>query len=104
MALTAREWLLLPKDMMEKRKGELSKEECAKLRLELDFVHFSEEEKARMTEEEKERFIHPEKMADHEKKLLVKRQKRYLRKCKRLNDRAEMVHRSTQGGYQLVAE
>ena len=80
MALTAREWLLLPKDMMEKRKGELSKEECAKLRLELDFVHFSEEEKARMTEEEKERFIHPEKMADHEKKAFNKKAEEIFKK------------------------
>ena len=80
MALTAREWLLLSKDMMEKRKGELSKEECAKLRLELDFVHFSEEEKARMTEEEKGRFIHPEKMVGQEKNDYSKKAEEIFKK------------------------
>lgn len=80
MALTAREWLLLPKDMMEKRKGELSKEECTKLRLELDFVHFSEDEKARMTEEEKERFIHPERMTSLEKDAFSKKAEAIFKK------------------------
>lgn len=67
MALTAREWILLPKDEMEARKGELSKEECAKLRFELDMIHFTEEEKKNMSEEEKHRFIHPLKKTPEEK-------------------------------------
>ena len=45
MALTAREWLLLPKDEQEVRGKELSMEECRKLRMELSEVHFTEEEK-----------------------------------------------------------
>ena len=55
MALTAREWLLLPKDEQEVRGKELSMEECRKLRMELSEVHFTEEEKLQMTEEEKEK-------------------------------------------------
>ena len=47
MALTAREWLLLPQEEAELRKSELSAEECAKLRLELDMIHFTEDENAR---------------------------------------------------------
>lgn len=72
MALTAREWLLLPKDEMEARKGELSKEECAKLRLELDAIHFTEEEKVLMTNNEKYRFTHPENKTDGEKERFNK--------------------------------
>lgn len=45
MALTARELLLLPAAEQEKRKGELTPEECFKLRMELSMIHFSEEEK-----------------------------------------------------------
>lgn len=59
--LTAREWIILPKAEMEARKGELSAQECARLRLELDMIHFTEEEKAQMTEEEKKRFIYSKK-------------------------------------------
>lgn len=59
MGLTAREWLLLPKEEQEKRSNELSSEECRKLRMELSMIHFSEEKKARMTEDEKYKFTHP---------------------------------------------
>ena len=61
MSLTAREWLLLPKEEQEHRKSELSKEECAKLRLELDMIHFTEDEKKNMSQEKREAFLHPRK-------------------------------------------
>lgn len=73
MALTAREWLLLPEKEMEKRKGELSKEECAKLRLELDMIHFTEDEKKQMTEEEKYHFTHPQERTVEEKNAFNQR-------------------------------
>ena len=59
MSLTAREWLLLPKEEQEKRKDELSAHECFLLRTELEYVNFSEEKKCSMTEKEKNSFIHP---------------------------------------------
>ena len=59
MSLTAREWLLLPKEEQEKRKDELSAHECFLLRTELEYVNFSEEKKCSMTEKEKKSFIHP---------------------------------------------
>ena len=54
MALTAREWLLLPKEEQRERGEELSSEECRKLRMELSEIYFTEEEKCQMTEEQKE--------------------------------------------------
>lgn len=39
MALTAREWLLLPKDEQRERGKELSAEECRKLRMELSEIY-----------------------------------------------------------------
>lgn len=68
MALTAREWLLLPRDEQEARKNELSPEECFKLRMELSEIHFTEEEKEQMKEEEKYSFIHPRKLSDEERR------------------------------------
>lgn len=59
MGLTAREWLLLPKEEQETRSNEISPEECRKLRMELSMIHFSEVEKVNMTEEEKYKFTHP---------------------------------------------
>ncbi len=59
MGLTAREWLLLPKEEQDIRSNELSPEECRKLRMELSMIHFSEEKKASMTEVEKYKFTHP---------------------------------------------
>lgn len=67
MALTAREWLLLPEAEQKKRGKELSTEECFKLRMELSEIHFSEEEKLRMTEQEKYSFTHPNELSDEEK-------------------------------------
>ena len=52
MTLTAREWLLLPKSEQMQRGKELSPEECFKLRMELSEIHFTEEEKQKMTKEE----------------------------------------------------
>ena len=65
--LTAREWILLPKSEQEKRKHELSKEECRKLRLELSMVHFTEEEKMTMSEEAKRKFTHAKERTAEEK-------------------------------------
>ena len=45
MSLTAREWLLLPKQEQQRRGKELSSEECFKLRMDLSEIHFTEEEK-----------------------------------------------------------
>lgn len=67
MSLTAREWLLLPKEEQERRKSELSKEECAKLRLELSMAYFTEDEKRDMPEEKREEFLHPREYTDQEK-------------------------------------
>lgn len=67
MALTAREWLLLPKEEQEKRGKELSPEECFKLRMELSEVHFSEEEKSAMSEKQRHIFLHPKVHTEDEK-------------------------------------
>lgn len=67
MALTAREWLLLPKEEQEKRGKELSAEECRKLRMELSEIHFTEEEKSQITGEQKYQFTHPVKLTEEEK-------------------------------------
>lgn len=83
MALTAREWILLPKEEMEARKGELSSEECLKLRIELDMVHFTEEEKQRMSPEEKERFIHPPRMSEEERAKVRKQGEIFIEETKK---------------------
>lgn len=67
MALTAREWLLLPRAEQEERKGELSPEECFKLRMELSMIHFTEEEKINMSDEKRYDFTHPKQMTEKEK-------------------------------------
>lgn len=77
MALTAREWLLLPKNEQEKRKDELSDKECRILRMELGMIHLSEEEKVTMSEEERVAFVHIEERTEEEKK-------RYNEKCKEI--------------------
>lgn len=69
----AREWLLLSKEEQEKRKGELSKQECFLLRTELDMIHFTEEEKQNMTNVQKEAFIHPKTLNRKEKELFQKK-------------------------------
>lgn len=59
MALTAREWLLLPEEEQKRRGPELSPHECFLLRTELSWVHFTEEQKRNMSKEEKEKFLNP---------------------------------------------
>ena len=67
MALTAREWLLLPREEQEHRKEELSPHECFLLRTDLEYVRFSEDEKKSMTREKREAFLHPREYAKEEK-------------------------------------
>lgn len=57
MGLTAREWIWLPRDEQERRKGELSQHECFLLRTRYDDVHPTEKEKASLTQEAKERML-----------------------------------------------
>ena len=57
MALTAREWLLLPLAEQNRRAEELSAHECFLLRTELSYIHFSEEEKETMSLEDKKAFL-----------------------------------------------
>ena len=73
MALTAREWLLLPEDEQQQRGKELSPHECFLLRTELCYVHFSEEEKRNMPEEEKEKFLQQGKLSEPERKQAMKK-------------------------------
>ncbi|KSV60295.1 hypothetical protein ASU35_05965 [Acetivibrio ethanolgignens] len=81
MALTAREWTLLPKDEMEARQGELSPGECFKLRTELSMIHLTEEQKARMTEEEKNKFINQKypKRTEEEKREIERQAREVFR-------------------------
>lgn len=67
MALTAREWLLLPKVEQERRKEELSSRECYLLRTDLEYVRFSEDEKKNMTQEKREAFLHSGEYTEAEK-------------------------------------
>lgn len=78
MALTAREWLLLPEAEQKRRGKELSAEECFKLRMELGEIHFSEEEKKRMTEQEKYSFTHPKELSDEEKEKNSRNELKFL--------------------------
>ena len=59
MALTAKEWLLLPENEQQRRCKELADYECFLLRNKYAYIHFTEEEKRNMTEEEKLRFAYP---------------------------------------------
>lgn len=72
MALTAREWLLLPEKEQKRRNDELSPQECFLLRTQLAYVHFTEEEKRAMSKDQKEQFIHPEKYTEGKKRVLNK--------------------------------
>lgn len=74
MGLTAREWLILPKEEQMKRGKELSEEECRKLRMEFSEFHITEEEKEKLTEGQKYRFIHPRKLTEEEKERNSKAQ------------------------------
>lgn len=67
MALTAREWLLLPIEEQEHRKDELSSHECFLLRTDLEYVRFSEEEKKNMSKEKREAFLHPKEYTKEER-------------------------------------
>lgn len=67
MALTAREWLLLSKEEQERRKNELSSQECFLLRTDLEYIRFSEEEKKNMPKEKKEAFLHSKEYTKEEK-------------------------------------
>lgn len=71
MKLTAREWLLLPKEEQMQRGKELSPEECFKLRMELSEINFTEEEKQNLTKEQRERFINPPKKTDEEIEKII---------------------------------
>ena len=66
MALTAREWILLPEEEQKRRGAELSPYECFLLRTELDYIHFTEEQKRNMSKEEREKFINPPKLSPEE--------------------------------------
>lgn len=66
MALTAREWILLPEEEQKRRGAELSPHECFLLRTELDYIHFTEEQKRNMSKEEREKFINPPKLSPEE--------------------------------------
>ena len=57
MALTAREWLLLPLAEQDRRKEELSAREYFLLRTELAHIHFSEAEKEAMSLTDKKAFL-----------------------------------------------
>lgn len=80
MALTAREWLLLPKAEQERRKEELSSHECFLLRTDLEYVRFSEDEKKNMTQEKREAFLHPGEYTEEEKEA-------FNRQCKEIFQR-----------------
>lgn len=73
MGLTAREWLLLPSDEQERRKGELSPHECFLLRTDLEYMRFSEDEKKNMTRDKREKFLHPKEYTQEEKEAFNKR-------------------------------
>lgn len=67
MPLTAREWLLLPEDEQQRRKNELSSQECYLLRTDLEYIHFTEEEKKNLPQEKREQFLHPKERTEEEK-------------------------------------
>lgn len=71
MSLTAREWLLLPEKEQQERGHELSPHECFLLRTSYAYIHFTEEEKQKMSEEEKDRFLYPPKkeLTETDKKM-----------------------------------
>lgn len=86
MALTAREWLLLSKGEQERRKDELSPQECFLLRTDLEYMRFSETEKKNMTKEKREAYLHPKEYTEGEKEI-------FNQKCreifKRLSEEAK---------------
>nr|DAU31671.1 MAG TPA: hypothetical protein [Caudoviricetes sp.] len=89
MALTAREWLLLPADEQQWRKDELSAHECYLLRTELEYIHLTEEEKSKISPEEKEAFLHPQKRTKAEKEAFNQQCQEIF---KRLSEEAKKKH------------
>lgn len=83
MALTAREWLLLSEDEQQRRKNELSPHECFLLRTDLEYIHFSEEEKKNMSPEKKEAFLHPKERTEEEKKNLIRNARKFSSACQK---------------------
>ncbi|MDO5776514.1 MAG: hypothetical protein Q4P22_07815 [Eubacteriales bacterium] len=79
MALTAREWLLLPEKEQQSRIKELSPHECYLLRTELECVCFTDEEKKRFPEEKKESFLHQKNIQKRKKRHLIYNVKKFLR-------------------------
>ena len=73
MALTAREWLLLPEAEQKRRKDELSPYECFLLRTDLEYVHFTEDEMVSLTEQQKYDFIHPKTYTEEDKQVFNKK-------------------------------
>ncbi len=67
MSITAREWILLPEEEQKRRANELSSHECFLLRTELDYIHFTEEQKRNMSNEEKEKFLKRGQLSAEEK-------------------------------------
>lgn len=61
MALTAREWLILPEKEQKERAHELSPQECFLLRTSYAYIHYTEEEKVNLTEEQRQRIINSPK-------------------------------------------
>ncbi len=91
MALTAREWLLLPEDAQQRRKNELSPHECYLLRTDLEHVHFSEKEKECISPEKREEFLHPKERTEEAKEA-------FSQKCKdifkRMSEEANIDYKS----------
>lgn len=87
MALTAREWLLLPKEEQEKRKGEVSDHESFLLRTLFGMIHFSEEQKRNMPEEEREAFLHPREHTPEEVERFQQEAERMFRELVEMSKR-----------------
>lgn len=77
MELTAKEWLLLPKEEQKKRGKELSPHECYLLRSVYDHCHFTEEQKNNMTQEEKDEFLR--ESTKEEQEVSIKLQEEVLK-------------------------
>lgn len=76
MALTAREWILLPKEEQQQRAKELSAHECFLLRTQSDHTHFTEEQKKNMSQAEKNAFLYPKQLT---KEQIERKQKESAR-------------------------
>lgn len=83
MALTAREWLLLPLVEQKRRAEELSAHECFLLRTVLSYIHFSEEEKETMSLEDKKAFLSRGNKKPEEVKKMQQEQEKILQEFKK---------------------